>query len=59
MKHINIKELKRLQNLCCEKLSEAAISKNRNDIIMWYQAYRENESEILKYKEFEILKCKE
>ena len=48
MKQIDfdIRELRRLQQVCCQKLSEAAIAENRDDIIMWYQAFREKESEI-------------
>jgi len=38
---LDIQELKRLQQLSCHMLSEAAAKENRDDIIMWYNAYRE------------------
>jgi hypothetical protein len=43
---LDIRELKRLYQLSAHMLSEAAAKENRDDIIMWYNAYREKESEI-------------
>lgn len=48
MKQIDfeIRKLKRLQQLSAHMLSEAAANENRDDIIMWYNAYRKKEGEI-------------
>jgi len=41
-----IRELKRLQQVSCICLSEAALQNDREGIIMWYLEYRNKESEI-------------
>ncbi len=43
---LDIRELKRLQQSSAHMLSEAAAKENRDDIIVWYNAYRKYEGEI-------------
>ena len=46
MEDLDLRELKRLQQLSANKLSEASLKGDRDGIIMWYNAYREKEGEI-------------
>jgi len=43
---LEIRELKRLQQVSCDQLSKAAAMYDRDKIIMWYLEYRNKESEI-------------
>ena len=43
---VKLRRLKRELEISCQELSKAATSMDRDDIIMWYRAFRSKESEI-------------